>query len=248
MTAGGRAARLGAAAALVALVAAAPAGGRPPSAGAARAPAVEQMVVLASGAAKVRTVRAAAARARVGRRRCAVPAATPLAALLRSRVARVGLRDYGSCGRSARSAGGLYVRQIGPDRARGRAGWVYKVGNRQGTAGAADPAGPFGSGRLRAGARVLWFFCHLDRRGGCERTLAVRLAAQGGGALVVTVRSYDDEGRGAPAAGATVHVGATTAMTGADGAARLTLAPGRYTVWAEARGQIRSFPERAVVR
>ena len=49
------------------------------------------------------------------------------------------LRDYGACSRRARDAGSLYVRQIGPDRERGRDGWVYKVGSRAGSTGAADP-------------------------------------------------------------------------------------------------------------
>ena len=94
---------------------------------------------------------------RVGGRRCAVGRATPLSALAGTRL-KLGFRDYGSCGRSPRDAGALYVKRIGSERARGADGWVYKVGRRAGTTGAADPSGPFGRGKLqarRAGAVVL---------------------------------------------------------------------------------------------
>ena len=42
--------------------------------------------------------------------------------------------------------------RIAGERNRGQDGWVYKVGRRAGTAGAADAAGPFGNGRGCAGA------------------------------------------------------------------------------------------------
>ena len=121
---------------------------------------------------------------------------TPLAALLRSKPGSVGLRDYGSCSRRrASSSGQLYVRSIRGDRERGRGGWVYKVGRRLGTAGAADTSGPFGRGRLRTGARLTWFYCLLTR-GSCQRTLTLKATPLGGGVVAVTVRGYDDEGRG----------------------------------------------------
>ena len=85
--------------------------------------------------------------------------------------ARSRLQDYGSCGRSPRDAGALYVTQVGPDRRRGPAGWVYKVGRRAGTTGAADPAGPFGHGRrLRGGAACCG--------SGASRTAARRASAR----------------------------------------------------------------------
>ena len=102
---------------------------------------------------------------RVGGRRCAVGRATPLSALAGTRL-RLRLRDYGSCSRSPADAGSLYVRQVGPDRAGGPRGWVYKVGHRAGTTGAADPSGPFGTGRRLRGGRLLWFWCLQDRAGG----------------------------------------------------------------------------------
>ena len=112
---------------------------------------------------------------RVGGRRCAVGRATPLSALAGTRL-RLRLRDYGACGRSPRDAGSLYVRQVGADRASGASGWVYKVGRRAGTTGAADPSGPFGRGRLKGGARVLWFWCSQGRGQSCQRTLEVSSA------------------------------------------------------------------------
>ena len=139
---------------------------------------------------------------RVGGRRCAVGRATPLSALAGTRL-KLGFRDYGSCGRSPRDAGALYVKRIGADRARGAAGWVYKVGRRAGTTGAADPSGPFGRGKLKRGARVLWFWCVQVSGEACQRTLEVASAptVAPGAMLAVTVRGYDDNGRGCGRAG-----------------------------------------------
>ena len=110
-----------------------------------------------------RTVALKARSVPVGGKRCAVGRATPLSVLAGTRTS-FSLTDYGACSRRARDAGALYVRKIGPDRERGRDGWVYKVGRRAGSAGAADPAGSFGTGRLlRGGERVLWFWCVKDR-------------------------------------------------------------------------------------
>ena len=190
--------------------------------------------------------------ATVGGRRCSLGRATPLSVLAGAGVS-IRLKDYGACSRRARDAGSLYVRRIGPDRERGRDGWVYKVGRRAGSAGAADPAGPFGTGRwLRAGQRVLWFWCVKDVQDLCQRTLAVTPATRtvlAGAPLRVTVRGHDDNGAGAPVAGATVRMGAAVALTGADGVATLTApAAGRYGVQAERAGMVVSFPARVTVR
>ena len=67
--------------------------------------------------------------------------ATPLAALVHSRVGPLSLRDYGSCGKRAVDSSSLFVAAIGRDRNKGSDGWVYKAGNVLGTAGAAEPAG-----------------------------------------------------------------------------------------------------------
>jgi hypothetical protein len=215
-----------------------------PSADAA-APTVRQMVAFRSGEAVTKTVRASRVLVRVRRRRCAAGDGTALAALVRSRPRRLRLRDFGSCSRNPRDGAGLFVSAIGPDRNRGQNGWVYKVGRRSATAGAADPSGPFGRGRLRSGQRVTWFYCRL-RGGGCQRTLEVRASAESGG-LVASVRGYDDEGRGVAVEGATVRAGSTSALTGRDGSARLALPAGGHQVVASKPGLVRSFAERVEV-
>jgi hypothetical protein len=222
---------------LAAMIAASPA--------AAAAPVVEQMVVFRDGNAVTRTVAAKQLRVRVGGRRCTAGEGTALAALVRSRVGRLGLRDFGSCSTRARDSAGLFVSSIKGERNRGQDGWVYKVGNRSASAGAADPSGPFGRGRLKRGQRVTWFFCRL-RDGGCQRTLALESRPEPG-TVSVTVRGYDDEGRGVPVEGATVSAGTVTAMSGADGRATLALPAGRHRLVAEKDGLVRSFGERVVV-
>jgi hypothetical protein len=211
----------------------------------AAAPKIRQMVVFRDGTAVTKTVSTRATRVRVESRRCTAGDATPLAALVRSDIGRLRLRDFGSCSRRARDAAGLFVDAIGPDANRGPNGWVYKVGRRAATAGAADPSGPFGNGRLRAGQRVTWFYCRL-RRGDCQRTLELKLRAEPG-TLIATVRGYDQEGKGAVVEGASVTAGGATATTDAQGGARLTLSRGSYRAVAEKAGAIRSFAERVEV-
>jgi hypothetical protein len=185
---------------------------------------------------------------RVGGRRCAVPARSPLSALLGTRL-KLGLRDYARCSGRAADASGLYVARVGPDAARGRSGWVYKVGHVTGSAGAADPDGA----RLRGGASLLWFWCRANPAGGCQRTLDVRPASTrvaAGAPLRVTVRGYDDQGRGVAVAGATVRLGDARAVTGADGVATVT-APagsGRVRLVAARGGMVRSFGREISIR
>jgi hypothetical protein len=207
---------------------------------------VSQLVVFRDGTSKQKTVQPRRATVRVGGKRCAVPAGTPLAALAVSRVAKLGFRDYGSCSRRSRDAGGLFVKSIGPDVNRGADGWVYKVGRKLGTADAADPAGPFGRGLLKSGSEVLWFYCHFTD-GSCQRTLAFTRVADAAGAVSVTVRAYDDQGRGAPAPGATVHVDSATAVTGADGSATVSAVAGTHQLWVDQTSRIRSFTRTVVV-
>jgi hypothetical protein len=231
------------AAATAALVAA---GGAPSPAFAATG--VEVMVagraeVLVAG----RDVALRARHVRAGRHRCRVGGATPLAALAGAGV-RLRVRDYGRCGRAARDASSLYVTAIDGTRARGANGWVYKVGHRVGSAGAGDPAGPFGSGGLRSGQRVLWFWCFSTAKG-CQRTLAVRA----GGSprprrpLLVSVRGYDDAGAGVPVAGAVVNLSGVKARTRADGTATLIVPERPRRGWrltATRTGMVPSFVER----
>jgi hypothetical protein len=211
----------------------------------AAAPKVRQLVVFRDGSAMSETVSTRATRVRVEGRRCTAGDGTALAALVRSRPGRIRLRDFGACSRRARDGGGLFVEGIRGDRNRGQNGWVYKVGRRAATAGAADPGGPFGRGRLRAGQRVTWFYCRL-RQGGCQRTLELTWRAEPG-TLVATVRAYDDDARGMAVEGATVRAGGVSRLTDAAGEARLTLPAGRYRAVAEKAGLVRSFAERVEV-
>jgi len=194
---------------------------------------------------KVRTVK-------VGQRRCRVGAATPLSVLVATKL-KIALRDYGSCGKRPRDAAGLYVTKVGREREKGRGGWVYKVGRRAGSAGAADPSGPFGTGRrIRGGQRITWFWCELEQSGGCQRTLEVRpdrTSAAPGEARRVTVRGYDDQGHGVASAGATARLGSAVAPTAADGTATLTVpaTSGTLRLSAERAGMVRSFPREVAV-
>lgn len=201
-------------------------------------------------------VRPKAVNVRVKSRKCKVADATPLAALEVARRAggpSFSLRDFGACSRRAADAGGLFVSKIGPDRNKGSNGWVYKVGRRAGSAGAADAAGPFGTGRrLRPGQRVTWFWCASQSSGGCQRTLEVKPTAtklSPGAPLTVSVRGYDDDGKGVKVAGATVLLGAATASTGSDGRATVAApaSPGRYAILAQREGMVRAFPVEVVV-
>jgi hypothetical protein len=205
------------------------------------APVVHQLVVFRSGSFKEKTVRAKQVRVRIGHKRCAVGAGTPLAALVTSRVAKITLRDFGSCSSRARDASGLFVRKLGPDANAGQNGWVYKVGHKGGSAGAADPSGPFGRGRLRSGADVLWFYCRMQPSGSCQRTLSIDSARAQPGAVVVRVGAYNDQGNRIPAAGVTVHVDSATGVTDSTGSARVAVGAGRHKVWADGGGYVRSF-------
>jgi hypothetical protein len=218
----------------------------PPAAAASR---VDQMVVFRSGKVRIAHPTAVQATVNVKGRRCAVAADTPLAALVGSGVGPLTLRDFGSCSKRPADGGSLFVAGIGTDRNSGSDGWVYKAGNVLGTAGAADPAGPLGRGRLRPGARVTWFWCHVTARNkGCPHTLAVAPQPSGTGSLKLLVRDYDDHGRAAKGVGAVVHVAGRTAKAGRDGIARLALRRGRYQAYADQPGRIRSFPISVVVR
>jgi hypothetical protein len=214
-------------------------------AAAAAAPRVSQLVVFRDGSALAKTASTKATTVTIKGRHCAVGDATALSALVRSRPGKLRLRDFGSCSRRPADAGGLFVSGIRGDLNRGQNGWVYKVGNRAASAGAADPGGPFGRGKLKARQRVTWFYC-LMKAGGCQRTLALKLRATPG-TLTATVKGYDDQGHAVAVSGATVKAGTTAAVTGGDGQATLDLAAGRYRVVATKAGLVRSVGERVEV-
>ena len=225
-----------------------------PIAIASAAPTVRVMVVGRGGRHYLppRSVRARGATVRIGAKRCAVGAATPLAALLARRVS-LRVRDYGgSCNRNPANSASLFVFQVGPDRNRGRNGWTYKVGTRAGTAGAADQSGPFGNGRLRGDAHVTWFWCVLSRRGSCQRTLGLAPHShrvRSGHVLHVTVFGYDDDGHRVRVSGARVRIaGGGSGVTGRDGVAGVRVGGrGLRSLVATRRGTVRAFPQRVRV-
>ena len=219
---------------------------------------VQVMVVGEGGAVLVpaRTVLAPAARVAVAGRSCAVAPSTPLAVLAALHHAGgppFTLRDYGHCGAPPASSSELFVTSVGGQRNGGQNGWEYKVNGLAGSTGAADPSGPAGNGRrLRAGSQVLWFYCQMGPRG-CQRTLtavphSTSLAA--GATLPVTVTGYDDEGRTAPVAGATVTLGSSSATSLGGGVATLTApsTPGSYELSVTDPGLVPSFPVAVQVR
>jgi hypothetical protein len=235
--------------AATALVAAAPAG--------AAAPLVQQMVVFKNGTSKIGKVRASAATVKVGGKRCAVGAGTPLAALVTSRPGTIRFTDYGSCGTRARDSGGLYVRAIKANVARAEDGWVYKVGNKAAPAGAADPSGPFGHGLLRGGQRVTWFWCDAQPGvEGCQRTLELKVTGAAEHATRVRVRGYDNAGKGVAVEGAQLVVDRRLAIdrdglpvtTDTSGNASLDLVAGPHTIVTMKQGLVRAYPVDVNVR
>jgi hypothetical protein len=184
---------------------------------------------------------------RTARRSCKVAAATPLAALvslLRDAHRHFRLRDYGHCSRdNPASSAQLFVTQVGRDRNRGNDGWFYKIDDRAGTAGAGDPFGQ----RLRAGDRVLWFYCRFDTRvRSCQRSLQALVTTRrvmAGASLRARVRSFDNDGHARPEPGVTVTLAGASAVSDTVGAANLT-APraGRFFLEATKPRTTPAFP------
>ena len=149
-------------------------------------------------------------------------------------------------GVSYRTRGGcdsLYVFQVGGTRAGGAKGWVYKVGTRSGTAAADDPTGPFGNGRIRSGAEVVWFWCR--RALNCQRSLKVtgERRVRRGGRLRVRVRGYDDFGRSRVIRRALVTVGRARVRTNRRGLATVRMRRrGLFRLRATKRGLVPAFP------
>lgn len=189
---------------------------------------------------------------KVGHRRCAVPAATPLSVLAATHL-ELGLRDYGQCGKRPADASALYVTAVAGEREKGHGGWVYKVGRKAGTTAAGDLSGPFGTGhRIHNGQRITWFWCELQQSGSCQRTLEVRPAratAAPGETLSVTVRGYNDQGKGVGVQGATVRLGSATATTGIAGIAVLTVpaTAGTVKLFAKRPGMVPAFPSKVKI-
>ncbi len=169
------------------------------SAAAAAAPAVQLQVVgksaILAGPKKVTaTSFATVVGAGSKRRNCTIAAGTPLAALKASGIT-FGLKDFGTCSRKTVDSASLYVDSVRSVVGTGMQGWSYKVNNRAGTAGAADPSGPFGAGLLKSNARVLWFWCVYDPTTyACQRNLVITapVKASVGKAFTVSVKACDD--------------------------------------------------------
>ena len=156
------------------------------------------------------------------RRNCTVAAGTPLAALKATGIT-VGIKDFGACSRKPADSASLYVSSIRAVAGTGMEGWSYKVNNRAGTAGAADPTGPFGSGLLKANSRVLWFWCVYDPTTyACQRNLVITAPthASVGVAFTVSVKACDDSNSCVAAANARVSIdGAQSSVTTSAGTA-----------------------------
>lgn len=188
-------------------------------------------------------VRVRAGRLRVpGAGSCPLSPGTALAALDAAR--RRGRLRYGVRRQPGCTPETLFVDAINGRRNAGDGGWEYKVDGRTPAVGAAVPAGQ-GGARVRPGSRVLWFYClHANR---CQRTLELRLAdrTQPAAPVTVTVLGRDDNGRGAPVAGATVTLAGASATTDAAGAAQLVAParPGTYPVSATVPGMVDAFPQ-----
>jgi hypothetical protein len=198
---------------------------------AAAATRVEMMVVGRSQTiVQARSVALRQTTVKIGHRRCKVPGGTALAGLLATHVP-VRVTDVAGCDPAS-----MFVRRIAGERNRGFGGWEYKVGNRDPSAGAADPVG-----RIKPGQQLLWYWC--VRADACQRTLAVTIVFRSKLKVArVHVRGYDDNGHAVAVAGATVHFGSATYVTKADGIADVPLTPGNYRVYATKPGLVQSFP------
>lgn len=189
---------------------------------------------------------------KVGHRRCRVGAATPLSVLAATHLA-LRFRDYGHCGKRPQDASAVYVTSVAGRREHGNGGWVYKVGRRAGTTAAGDLSGPFGTGRrIHGGQRITWFWCELQPSGSCQRTLEIRperSTVQPGEALRVTVRGYNDQGKGVLVSGAAVRLGSATATTGVGGIATLQApdTPGTLKLQAKRAGMLPAFPREVTI-
>ena len=64
----------------------------------------------------------------------------------------------------------------------------------------------------------------------------------------MTVRGYDDEGRGKAEPSARVVVNGAAQLTGSDGVSHFALPAGSYRAYATKGGRVRSFTERIVVK
>ena len=193
-------------------------------------PRVSQLVVFRDGSAKAKSaISTRAAKVRVGGGRCAAADGTALAALVRSKPGRLRLRDFGTCSLRASDGGGLFVRGIRGDANRGQDGWVYKVGRRAATAGAADPAGPSGAAGCARASGSPGSTAGCGRAASGRSSSSCRPSRDG----VASVRGYDDAGDGVAGGRRDGEAAGRRRPTGASGVARLDAAGGQHRVVAE---------------
>ncbi len=196
-----------------------------PATAGASPPNVTSMVVSRAGILlQPKTVSAHSFTIPVGSRRCTIAEGTPLAALKATGIV-FHVKDFARCSTVPSASSGLFVDRILTTTNKGTSGWSFKVNNLAATAGAADSKGPFGTGPLADGDKVVWFWCVFDSNWACQRNLVVSAPASAapGSTVTVTVSAIDDFGGSIPASRAKVSVGSATAITAADGTARLKL-------------------------
>lgn len=217
-------------------------------------PAAKRVRVMVTGkggmVAPATLLRTARVTVRAGKRSCTVAAGTPLAALVtasRKHRFKIRVKDFGNCSkRVAADSSQLFVNKVGSLANKKNDGWFYKVNDRAGTAGAADPSGPFGSGLLRSGDRVAWFYCkYRDRSASCQRSLRLIVGSKvsAGKLLRVKVIGYDNSKRGRAISKVRVNVGRQSAVTDKQGRAFFKpRSRGRYKLSASRRGMVPAFP------
>ena len=152
-------------------------------------------------------------RVKVGGRRCTVAGATPLGVLAGTSLA-LRVRDYGSCGRRAgrrRAA----VRDAHRRRAQPRPGRLGLQGRPQGRPRPGRATAPAGACAAATGC------CGSTAARSAPAAASARSRPRPTGPprrrarrVRVTVRGYDDQGRGVAVPGATVRLGSATATTG----------------------------------
>ena len=139
------------------------------------------------------------------------------------------------------------MRRIGEDANRGNDGWFYKVNDRAPEIGAGDPAA-----RLRAGDRLLWFYCVFDEGArSCQRSLRIlpvsgtaagRRERDGAG---LRQRRAFGAGRGGDRRGRAGEGGERSQRRCRPRGRRR---PGRYRVTAAKAGMIDAFPVTVTVK
>ncbi len=200
-------------------------------------------------------LKASATTVRAGKKRCKVAANTPLSALVASsRRSNFGFRikDFGSCSKKlAANSSQLFVNKVGSYPNKGSDGWFFKVNDKAGTTGSADPSGPFGSGRLSSGDRVVWFYCKYKKgSGSCQRTLRLisSASARKGKTYKIKVVGYDDSKRGRAISKVRASIGGQTATTDKKGRAFLKpLRKGKFKLFASRKGMVSAFPRKVRV-